>query len=106
MKSDQLSFLAPADMPEGLAYAPDFLTEAEEAALAGRLDMLDFKPFEFHGFLGKRQTVSFGWSYRFDGSGLGAADADSGLAEAGPRPRRRLCRARARRARTCFAGQI
>jgi alkylated DNA repair protein (DNA oxidative demethylase) len=74
MKSDQLSFLAPADMPEGLAYAPDFLTEAEEAALAGRLDLLDFKPFEFHGFLGKRQTVSFGWSYRFDGSGLGAAD--------------------------------
>jgi alkylated DNA repair dioxygenase AlkB len=73
MKSDQLSFLAPADMPEGLAYAPDFLSEAEEAALAGRLDMLDFKPFEFHGFLGKRQTISFGWSYRFDGSGLGEA---------------------------------
>ena len=73
MKSDQMSFLAPADMPEGLAYAPDFLTEAEEAALAGRLDMLPFKPFEFHGFLGKRQTISFGWSYRFDGSGLGEA---------------------------------
>jgi alkylated DNA repair dioxygenase AlkB len=73
MKSDQLSFLAPADMPEGLAYAPDFLSEAEEAALAGRLDRLDFRPFEFHGFLGKRQTISFGWSYRFDGSGLGEA---------------------------------
>jgi DNA oxidative demethylase len=73
MKRDQLSFLAPADMPEGLSYAPDFLTEAEEAVLAGRLDLLDFRPFEFHGFLGKRQTVSFGWSYRFDGSGLGAA---------------------------------
>ena len=56
MKSDQMSFLAPADMPEGLRYAPDFLTEAEEAALAGRLDALPFKPFEFHGFLGKRQT--------------------------------------------------
>jgi len=74
MKSDQMSFLAPADMPEGLAYAPDFLTEAEEAALAGRLDVLPFKPFEFHGFLGKRQTISFGWSYRFDGSGLAAAE--------------------------------
>jgi alkylated DNA repair protein (DNA oxidative demethylase) len=73
MKSDQLGFLAPADMPEGLAYAPDFLSEAEEAALAGRLDRLDFRPFEFHGFLGKRQTISFGWSYRFDGSGLGEA---------------------------------
>src|ERR1051325_7100094 len=75
MKSDQLSFLTPpADMPEGLAYAPEFLSEAEEAALAGRLDALDFKPFEFHGFLGKRETVSFGWSYRFDGSGLAEAE--------------------------------
>jgi alkylated DNA repair dioxygenase AlkB len=73
MKSDQLSFLAPALMPEGLAYAPDFVSESEEALLAGRLDSLPFKPFEFHGFLGKRQTVSFGWSYGFDGSGLGEA---------------------------------
>jgi alkylated DNA repair dioxygenase AlkB len=73
MARDQLSFLAPADRPEGLAYAADFLGEAEEAALAGRMDALDFRPFEFHGFLGKRQTVSFGWSYRFDGSGLGEA---------------------------------
>jgi len=70
MKSDQLSFLAPSDMPEGLSYAPDFLAEGEEAALVERLESLEFKPFEFHGFLGKRQTVSFGWSYRFDGSGL------------------------------------
>ena len=74
MKSDQPSFLTPAYMPEGLIYAPDFLSEAEEAALAGRMDVLPFKPFEFHGFLGKRQTVSFGWSYKFDGSGLGDAD--------------------------------
>jgi alkylated DNA repair dioxygenase AlkB len=73
MKRDQLSFLAPADGPEGLRYAPDFLSEAEEAALAGRIDGLPFKPFEFHGFLGKRETVSFGWSYRFDGSGLAEA---------------------------------
>jgi alkylated DNA repair protein (DNA oxidative demethylase) len=73
MKSDQLSFLAPADMPEGLSYAPDFLSQGEEVALAARLDALPFKPFEFHGFLGKRQTISFGWSYRFDGSGLGEA---------------------------------
>jgi len=73
MKRDQLSFLAPAEMPEGLCYRPDFLSESEEAALAGRIDGLPFKPFEFHGFLGKRETVSFGWSYRFDGSGLAEA---------------------------------
>lgn len=73
MKSDQLSFLPPSDLPEGLAYAPDFLSESEEVELGARLEALPFKPFEFHGFLGKRQTVSFGWSYRFDGSGLGEA---------------------------------
>ena len=73
MESAQLTFLAAADMPQGLVYAPDFLSEAEEAVLTGRMDGLPFKPFEFHGFLGRRQTVSFGWSYRFDGSGLGEA---------------------------------
>jgi alkylated DNA repair protein (DNA oxidative demethylase) len=73
MKSDQLSFLAPQGMPEGLRYAPDFLGESEEAALARRMEGLTFKPFEFQGFLGKRETVSFGWSYRFDGSGLAEA---------------------------------
>jgi DNA oxidative demethylase len=73
VKRDQLSFLAPADRPEGLRYAPDFLSKAEEAALAERIAALPFKPFEFHGFTGKRETVSFGWSYRFDGSGLGEA---------------------------------
>jgi alkylated DNA repair dioxygenase AlkB len=73
MMADQLSFLAATDTPEGLSYAPDFLSQGEEAALAARLDALPFKPFEFHGFLGKRETISFGWSYRFDGSGLGEA---------------------------------
>jgi alkylated DNA repair dioxygenase AlkB len=73
MKRDQLSFLDAPGLPEGLRYAPDFLTPAEEAGLAGRLAGLDLKPFEFHGFLGRRETVSFGWSYRFDGSGLGPA---------------------------------
>ena len=73
MARDRPNSLAPADRPEGLRYAPDFLSEAEEAALAGRIDGLPFKPFEFHGFLGKRETVSFGWSYRFDGSGLARA---------------------------------
>jgi alkylated DNA repair dioxygenase AlkB len=73
MAADQLNFLAPADLPEGLRYAADFLSETEEAGLARRLAALPFKPFEFHGFIGKRETISFGWSYRFDGSGLGEA---------------------------------
>ena len=30
---------------------------------------LPFKEFEFHGYLGKRRVVSFGWQYEFSGAG-------------------------------------
>lgn len=60
--------------PEGLGYQPDLITPEEEQALLARMAELPFRPFEFQGFLGKRQTVSFGWSYRFDGSGLAPAE--------------------------------
>ena len=59
--------------PEGLAYQRDLISPETERALISRLEALPFKPFEFQGFLGKRRTVSFGWSYRFDGSGLARA---------------------------------
>jgi len=70
----QLSFLDPAGAPEGLVYRPELVSAAEERALIERMSGLPFKPFEFQGFLGKRRTVSFGWSYRFDGSGLAPAE--------------------------------
>ena len=60
--------------PQGLVYRQDFVTPAEESDLIASLETLPFRPFEFQGFLGKRETVSYGWSYRFDGSGLAAAD--------------------------------
>ena len=61
---------AAADLPEGLAYAPDFIEAAEEQALVTRLAELPFKAFEFQGYLGNRRTVSFGLHYEFNGSGL------------------------------------
>jgi alkylated DNA repair dioxygenase AlkB len=61
-------------LPEGLAYCPAFLQPAEEAELAERFATLPFRPFEFHGFEGKRRTVSYGWHYRFDGGGLQQAE--------------------------------
>lgn len=64
---------APA-MPEGLVYAPGLISAEEEQGLVAQLETLPFRPFEFQGFLGKRETVSFGWSYRFDGSGLAEAE--------------------------------
>ena len=79
-KSPQLSlFDAPAAGPEGLVYRTDFLRPEEEAALAGELSRLPFREFEFHGFLGKRRTVSFGWRYAFDGSGLHEAEPMPGF---------------------------
>jgi alkylated DNA repair dioxygenase AlkB len=60
--------------PAGLVYEPDFIGAEEEAALAGHIAGLPFKPFEFHGFTGNRRTVSFGLHYAFDGSGLTEAE--------------------------------
>jgi alkylated DNA repair dioxygenase AlkB len=74
MEQHDLFGEAPTGSPEGMVYRPDFLSLAEEQAMLERLADLPFKPFEFQGFTGKRETVSFGWSYRFDGSGLAPAE--------------------------------
>jgi alkylated DNA repair dioxygenase AlkB len=58
------------DLPEGMRYAPELISAREEHALLDNLPALPFKEFEFHGFLGKRRTVSFGWHYDFNGGGL------------------------------------
>ena len=58
------------ELPDGMRYAPELISPAEERALLQKLPALPFKEFEFHGFLGKRRTVSFGWHYDFNGGGL------------------------------------
>jgi alkylated DNA repair dioxygenase AlkB len=68
-------FQPPAGLPDGLVYRPDFLSQQEERELVGHVERLPFEAFEFHGFLGKRRTVSFGWRYVFDGSGLTEAES-------------------------------
>jgi alkylated DNA repair dioxygenase AlkB len=62
------------NVPPGLIHAVDFLSAQEEAGLVAELAGLEFAPFEFHGFLGKRRVLSFGWRYGFDGSGLARAE--------------------------------
>ena len=49
------------DLPEGFQYRPDFIDPATERSLIGELQKLEFSPFQFHGFEGKRRVVSFGW---------------------------------------------
>jgi alkylated DNA repair dioxygenase AlkB len=63
-------FEAPSALPEGMRYEPELISPEEERALAGELAALPFREFDFHGFLGRRRTVSFGWRYDFNGGGL------------------------------------
>jgi len=57
-------------MPAGFRYAPDLIDAAEEARLVEAFAALPFKEFEFHGFLGKRRVVPFGFRYDYNGGGL------------------------------------
>ena len=77
---DQIDlFGAPAEpaepkLPEGFRYERDVITPDEEARVLEQVRALPFKEFEFHGWVGKRRTVSFGWHYDFAGARLRKAD--------------------------------
>ena len=62
-------------LPPGFRYQPELLSPAEEHELIARLEHLPFREFEFHGFLGKRRTVSFGWRYDFNHAKLERMEA-------------------------------
>jgi len=51
--------------PEGFLYQPEFLSESEESALLARFGGLEFRPFDFHGYIAKRRTVAYGFEYDF-----------------------------------------
>ena len=61
-------------LPQGFRYQPDFLTEQREAELLNEFPRLPFREFQWHGYTGKRRTVTFGWSYSFDNGQLAPAD--------------------------------
>ncbi len=58
----------------GLALAADFVTQTEEQGLIAAIDAAGLAPFRFHGWTGKRLTVSYGWSYDFDSGRLQRGD--------------------------------
>ena len=68
-KATTLDLFDPS-VPPGFRYRPEFVAAAEERELCEHFKALAFKPFEFHGFTGKRRIVSFGWRYDFNGGGL------------------------------------
>lgn len=53
-------------LPPGLEFREEFITPQEEAVLLRHAEALPFAPFQFHGWEGKRETVSFGWRYDFN----------------------------------------
>src|SRR3977135_3903319 len=59
-----------SNFPAGFRYQPELVSDAEQGALVEEMGKLQFKPFEFQGFTGKRLIVSFGWRYDFNGGGL------------------------------------
>lgn len=73
MHADLFALQPPPGLPEGLRYRPDLITPREERDLAERFEALAFKPFEFRGYTGHRQVVSFGWRYDFGRRVLDAA---------------------------------
>jgi len=59
----------------GLSQAGGFVAQDEERMLIAAAAL---SPFRYHGWLGKRLTASYGWSYDFDGASFAPAEAIPG----------------------------
>lgn len=55
----------PQAPPEGFRYQADVITADEERELVEHIAGLPLKEFEFHGYVGKRRVLSYGWHYDF-----------------------------------------
>jgi alkylated DNA repair dioxygenase AlkB len=53
-------------MPEGFRYQSNLLSPDDERELVARFADLPFRAFEFHGYVGRRRVVSYGWQYDFN----------------------------------------
>jgi alkylated DNA repair dioxygenase AlkB len=67
-------FAMQGPIADGFLYRNNVVTAADEQALLEQFQTLPFKPFEFHGFLGNRRVVSFGWRYDYAGATLRPSD--------------------------------
>jgi alkylated DNA repair dioxygenase AlkB len=71
---EQGDLFAAQSWPEGFAYREEAITLEEERALAEQFKLLPLTPFAFHGFLGRRRIVSYGWRYDYSGRTLRPSD--------------------------------
>jgi alkylated DNA repair dioxygenase AlkB len=64
--SEQLTLFArTAPSPEGLRYAPDFVSPEVEQELIAHVAALPLQPFQFGQYEGKRRVASFGFRYDY-----------------------------------------
>ena len=56
--------------PEGFRYQTEVVPLEQERELVEQIRELPLKEFEFHGYLGKRRVMYFGWRYDFDSEKL------------------------------------
>ena len=59
----------------GLFQAGAVVTPDEERILIASVDAADLSSFRFHGWLGKRLTVSYGWNYDFEDASFTPGEA-------------------------------
>ena len=50
--------------PQGFQYRDEAIAVERERALVAQFEKLPLRPFEFHGYPGKRRVVSFGKATR------------------------------------------
>lgn len=65
----------PGNLPEGFRYQAGIVPQKLQEVLLEALPGLPFKPFDFHGYEGRRRVVSFGWKYDFDIEAVRKIDA-------------------------------
>lgn len=64
-----------ASGPDGLQYAAELFSLADEKAFVAQFETLPFKRFEFHGYQGNRRIVSYGYRYDYAGRALRPSEA-------------------------------
>jgi hypothetical protein len=67
-------FASEGDLPPGMPSMPEGLSGKEERAAARCVADASVQGIEYHGFLGKRRTMSFGWRCDFNGRGFQEID--------------------------------
>jgi len=55
-----------SELPSGLVYEPELLTEEEEGALVDRFAALEFDEIRMHGVVAKRTAKHYGFDYDYE----------------------------------------